>query len=314
MRAAAKDVFLISQDNNINWRITKCLVQKDYTISTSHSLAEGLGKIFEAPPAVIIVHEALVKGKAFKLLKSFKKDNLFSHIPLILLVDPRWEKQEVDWDQYPVEDYLVASFKPEELVNRVSLCVSRFNRALDPNPLTRLPGNTSILRQIQRALDFKNKVAVCYLDIDSFKAFNDKYGFARGDEALRMTARIISNVVQDYKQEEAFVGHVGGDDFVFIVPAQHLDTACGRVIKSFDAIIPSLYEEEDRKKGFIPSKDRKGKKQRFPLMSISIAVVLIDGAGSQKHYGEISETAMQLKKQLKKKSISNYMINRRRRA
>ncbi len=307
---AAKEIFLISQDESINWKITKQLVEQDYTINTSHNVDEGLGKVYETPPSLIILHERLLKGKGLRLLKSFKKDTLFSHIPVVLLVSPDWEKQVINWDSYPVEDYLTTSFKGEELTNRISLCVNRFNRALDPNPLTRLPGNTSILREIQRALDLGQKTAICYLDIDNFKAFNDKYGFARGDEALRMTARILSNSVKDYKSEEVFVGHVGGDDFVFMVPADHMDESCKKIIAGFDAIIPSLYDEDDRKKGSIISKDRAGKKQTFPLMSISIAVVVND-ATSLKHYGEVSQIASQIKKEVKKKTKSNYMTDRR---
>jgi diguanylate cyclase (GGDEF)-like protein len=310
MHACAHEVFLISLDDAVTWNITRQLVQHDYTVTTSACLAEALGKVYEAPPALIIVHEPALKGKALRLLKDFKKDNLFAHIPVVLLVPPGWEKKPVDWSAYPVEDYLTTAFTGEELLNRVALCVSRFNRALDPNPLTRLPGNTSILREIQRGLDLRLPLAFCYLDIDTFKAFNDTYGFARGDEALRMTARILSNSVRGYKSEDIFVGHVGGDDFVFIVPADGVEDICTKTIAAFDSIIPSLYDEQARKKGCIVARDRQEKKQTFPLMSISIAVVKNDHS-PLKHYGEVSEIASQIKKAVKKKPGSNYLIDRR---
>ena len=310
MPPSEKEIFLISQDDELNWKITKKLVEKDYVIITNHSVAKGLGMVYETPPALILIQESLLKGKTLRLLKNFKKDNLFSHIPVVLIVNPDWEKKAVDWDNYPVEDYITTSFRVQELTNRVSLCINRFHRALDPNPLTRLPGNTSILREIQRALDLGQDAAISYLDVDNFKAFNDRYGFARGDEALRMTARILSNVIRDYKSEDIFVGHIGGDDFVFIVPSSCIDEACNRIIKGFDSIILSLYEEEERNKGCIISKDRSGKKQKFPIMSISIAVVLNENK-KFKHYGEVSEIASQIKKKVKKLSKSNYMIDRR---
>jgi len=313
MVASGGEVFLICQDDQLNWKITRILVDRDYRVSTSRTVAEGLGKVYEAPPSLIIVHEPLIRGKALKQLKAFKRDNLFSHIPVVLLADSAWEKQDIDWDEYPVEDYLTTAFRTEELANRIALCVSRFFRALDPNPLTRLPGNTSILREIQQCLDLGRAVAIAYLDIDNFKAFNDRYGFARGDEALRMTARILSNVVKDYRSETSFVGHVGGDDFVFIVPPDSIDDACTRVIANFDAIIPSLYEEADRRKGCIVSKDRSGKRQTFPLMSVSIAVVTNEGRRLG-HYGEVSEIASQVKKHVKKIPGSTYMVDRRKTA
>jgi len=310
MPSIGKDLFLISKDEKINSRIIKKLIENDYTITTSSSVEKGLGKVYETPPALILIHESLLKGKALKFLKSFKKDNLFSHIPVILIVNPEWEKTKINWDSFPVEDYITSTFRSEEILNRVSLCVARFHRALDPNPLTRLPGNTSILREIQSVLDLSQKTAISYVDVDNFKAFNDCYGFARGDEALRMTARILSNVIHGLKNDSAFIGHVGGDDFVFITPLDCFDDTCKRIIAGFDSIVPSLYEEEDRKRGNIYSKDRAGKKKYFPIMSISIAVVISDG-GRLKHYGEVSEIASQLKKQVKKKSGSNYMVDRR---
>ncbi len=311
MPLAARDISLICQDDSLNWKITKILVEQDYTITTSRTLSEGLGKVYEVPPALIIMHEPLIKGSALRLLRNFKKDTLFSHIPALLLTPPEWSKKVISWDSYPVEDFIATSFKHEELLNRIGLCLSRYSRTLDPNPLTRLPGNTSIMREIQQKLDLEQRAAICYVDIDNFKAFNDKYGFARGDEALRMTARILSNVIRDYHREDTFVGHVGGDDFVFIVPAEHVDDVCGKIIARFDSIIPNLYDDDDRKRGSILSKDRQGKKQRFPLMTISIAIVVNDASKNLKHYGEVSEAASQIKKHVKKKENSNYMLDRR---
>lgn len=311
MAPERRDIFLICQDEALTWKTTRPLVKAEYTVTVSRSVAEGLGKVYETPPALILLHEPLLRGRAQRQLRDFKKDTLFAHIPVVLLVSPEWQRAAIDWEAFPVEDFLCVDFKTFELLNRTALCLSRFKRALDPNPLTRLPGNTSILRAIQRAADLAVPVCVCYLDIDNFKAFNDAYGFARGDEALRMTARILSNSLKDYKSEEVFVGHVGGDDFVFLVPQEQLEAACSKIIATFDAIIPSLYDDRDRKTGSIVSKDRSGKKQTFPLMSVSIAVVPLDSAGVR-HYGQVSEIASQIKKRVKKLAGSNYLVNRRR--
>ena len=102
MPSPGKDLFLISKDEKINSRITKKLIENDYTIITSGSVEKGLGKVYETPPALILLHEQLLKGKALKFLKSFKQDNLFSHIPVTLIVNPDWEKKKINWDNYPV--------------------------------------------------------------------------------------------------------------------------------------------------------------------------------------------------------------------
>jgi diguanylate cyclase (GGDEF)-like protein len=151
---------------------------------------------------------------------------------------------------------------------------------------------------------------LCYLDLDNFKAFNDCYGFARGDEALRMTARIVSNVVQRISDGAGFVGHVGGDDFFFIIPAQCGKECCEEIITNFDLVIPTLMDEEDRARGYIESKDRQGNPQRFPLLSASIAVIDLT-ITELNHLGEASAIAGELKKAVKKRKGSNYMVNRR---
>ena len=126
MALTENEIFIICKDDAINWKITKKLVDKDYTISTSNSIEDGLGMVYETPPALIMIQESLIKGKGLTLLKNFKQDNLFSHIPVILLVSPEWEKTSINWDNYPVEDYLNTAFKSYELLNRVSLCMKRF--------------------------------------------------------------------------------------------------------------------------------------------------------------------------------------------
>ena len=163
---------------------------------------------------------------------------------------------------------------------------------------------------IQKTVQQKSKSALCYLDLDNFKAFNDRYGFARGDEALRMTARIITNVARKM-HADSFVGHVGGDDFFFIIPSHLIKECCEQIIQNFDLVIPTLMNDEDRVRGYIESKDRKGKLQRFPLLSLSIAVIDLNITRID-HPGEVSATAGELKKAVKKLNGSNYLINRRR--
>ncbi len=304
------EIYLISSDEVLNRKIINSLSKEGYLIFTKPSLQEALTKIYESPPSLIIVDNNSATGKSLKLLQNLKRDNLFSQIPVIIFLMPEVEKNIIEWTDFPVDDYMTTAFHSYELINRVALCINRFKRALDPNPLTRLPGNTSILREIQETLDMEKDMAIAYLDVDNFKAFNDKYGFARGDEALRMTARILSNIIHDYIHEEAFVGHVGGDDFVFTVPTVYIEKICERIIQSFDSIVPSLYEESDRERGYITSKDRTGKKTKFPIMTISIALVLNDKKRF-KHYGEVSETASQVKKHVKKLPGSNFMSDRR---
>jgi diguanylate cyclase (GGDEF)-like protein len=181
---------------------------------------------------------------------------------------------------------------------------------LDANPLTRLPGNTSIINTVQRLFAYGTDFALAYADLDHFKPYNDKYGFSRGDEILLMAARIIGNTVSMQQSDPSFVGHIGGDDFVFVLSPDVVEDACRSIISDFDAIVPSFYDPADRAHGYILSYDRQGKEQIFPILSISIAVVRNIQA-KYSCYAELSHAAGQVKSITKDTPGSTYVIDRR---
>jgi GGDEF domain-containing protein len=190
------------------------------------------------------------------------------------------------------------------------LALYRTTVNLDANPLTRLPGNTSIINTVQSLTTRGEEFALAYADMDNFKPYNDKYGFSRGDEVLLMTARIIANVVSGYNRANSFVGHIGGDDFVFLLPPDVMEDACQRIVGDFDTIVPSFYDPEDRTRGYIVSQDRQGRELVFPILGISIAVVLSVNARYTR-YAELAHEAGQLKKVAKATQGSIYVIDRR---
>jgi diguanylate cyclase (GGDEF)-like protein len=145
-----------------------------------------------------------------------------------------------------------------------------------------------------------------YVDLDNFKSYNDRYGFLRGDEVIKMTARLVTNSVRKLHTADAFVGHIGGDDFVFIVPPDRSDDVCQEVITNFDLIVGDFYDEGDRVRGYIDSVNRKGKKEQFPIVPISIAVVTNEYRPI-KHIGEVSSIAAEIKNRVKSMQGSNYV-------
>jgi diguanylate cyclase (GGDEF)-like protein len=239
-----------------------------------------------------------------------KSENVYRQLPVILCMDREDMERDWNWNEIEADDFLVRPFTPREARERVHLTLCRASRAMDANPLTKLPGNTSIISRIQDLIDRKDDFALAYCDLDYFKSFNDKYGFSRGDEVLMMSARVIVNTIRGFTGVRSFVGHVGGDDFVFIVPADIAEEACKRVVEAFDAIVPHFYDEDDRERECIVSTDRQGEVRSFPLMAISIAVVFNTG-GRLKHYGEASAIAMGLKKKAKENPKSSYVLDRR---
>lgn len=181
--------------------------------------------------------------------------------------------------------------------------------SLDASPLTRLPGNIAIERSLNRRLREGATFVMCYMDLDNFKSYNDRYGYIKASELLKETGRLIHEAVIRLDDPEAFVGHIGGDDFVAIVSADKAEAACREIIRDFDAMIPAYYSDEDRSAGAINGVDRYGVPRRFPLVSISIAA-LDCHPGDYDTAAAIATAAAQVKDHVKESSGSNYIIVR----
>ncbi|HDD35668.1 MAG TPA: diguanylate cyclase, partial [Candidatus Desulfofervidus auxilii] len=246
----------------------------------------------------------------YKFIKVFKESPIFLEVPIIALCSLE-KLKELKWEKTHLDDFVVRPIKEAEFLKRIELVMIRATRILDANPLTKLPGNTTIISVIQKLIACNKEFALGYVDLNYFKAYNDRYGFVRGDEVIKLLARIITNVVNVIKGE-TFVGHIGGDDFVFIVPPEQAENVAKQIIEYFDQIVPSFYDQEDRQKGKILSKNRKGELETFPLMTLAIAIVRNYGNYRLKHYGQAIKVITELKKWAKKdRSKSTYVIERR---
>jgi PleD family two-component response regulator len=282
-----------------------------FTFETCESSLHALDIIYSKPPDLIIVSQSLGDDECRNLYNRIKRDTIFNNLPIVLMLQPADHLSEIEWENTPVDDYLQKPFSPEDLWSRISLTFARAARNRDSNPLTLLPGNYSIMRELQLRIDGKVHFSVGYVDLDNFKSYNDKYGFLRGDEIIKITARLLTNSVHKLHTDGSFVGHIGGDDFVFIVPPGLLDAVCNEIINNFDLVIGNFYDEGDRTRGFIDSTNRKGQKERFPIMSLSIAVISNEYY-SIKHIGQISAIAAEIKKRVKAIPGSNYAKDLRR--
>jgi GGDEF domain-containing protein len=221
-----------------------------------------------------------------------------------------WKKGDLLATYAAGADWVFGGTWDDELIAaQLSAIMERSRRDLGVNPTSRLPGPGLLDADIKRRLDRGETFAVCYADLDNFKAYNDYHGYGFGDKIVRLTAQIIRDVSYDLS-DHAFVGHIGGDDFLFIIPEDEIDAVCENVISTFDRVIPYRYSEADRQKGEITTKNRKGQTETFPLMSISIAV-LINKPNMFTHVGEMSKMLADLKHFTKTKPGSNYFIERR---
>jgi len=283
----------------------------NYEVIQAASAEEGLKIVSSKTPNLIICDYVMpgMTGKEF--CQILKRDLLLQHIPIIMLTGKGEVKDMVGGIEAGADDYIVKPFEPNALVARIRMILRRTVRSLDANPLTHLPGNTTIMEELQALIDRNQPFAVGYADLDKFKVYNDHYGFEKGDEVIREVARLLMRIVHQRAGPNAFIGHIGGDDFVFIADDKQMEKICQEIVKEFDNRIPKLYTPEDLKAGFITGQDRKGNEVKSGLLSISIGIV---SNATQKitHVAQISEIAAELKKYAKGFEESNYVRDKRR--
>lgn len=178
------------------------------------------------------------------------------------------------------------------------------------SPLTSLPGNVQIQAEMKKRLAKKEYFVMLYIDLDNFKAYNDVYGFSAGDEMIKFTARTIVNNVHKNEEDNNFVGHIGGDDFIAIVEDKKYEEICQGIIAEFDKGVSKYFNKEDIEKGYLEVPNRKGIVEEFPITSISIGAVEVD-VGRFNNTLEIGEVGAQVKHLSKTIQGSTYVINRR---
>ena len=192
------------------------------------------------------------------------------------------------------------------LTNTILSILKLYNNAKTSNPLTGLPGNSSIEKELQARLNSEKDFAVLYVDLDNFKPYNDKYGFLKGDTLIMYTAEIIRKSIRS----NDFIGHIGGDDFIVILEGNAYASVCKRIINNFDNGIGAFFEKEVLDKGTYESIDRKGVYKSIPITTISIGVVPINVLNRilYSNIGTIAEAGTLMKKEAKKHSISYFSV------
>ena len=303
-------ILIVDDDLDILDVLKITLEAEGYEVMEGHDGQEALDIIKKTMPDLLIIDFKMPRMNGDEVCRLLKEDILVQHMPIIMLTGKSEIADKVHGINAGADDYMVKPFEPQELVARAKMVLRRTARDLDANPLTRLPGNVSILNEIQKRVDSNTPFAVCYIDLDEFKTFNDKYGFEKGDEVIKNTARILINSVQEKGTPQDFIGHIGGDDFVVVTMPSKIDKLCKNIIVKFDAMAPGLYNKKDRGMGYITGKDRQGKIRKIPFISISIGVVTNEKE-KIKHLAEVGEMGAELKEYAKSLEGSNYVTERR---
>ncbi|MDD5465656.1 MAG: response regulator [Candidatus Omnitrophica bacterium] len=303
-------ILVADDDPDIRDILKLTLSEENYEIIEAVNGQEALEIIRSKPLDLALLDYKMPKMDGRQVCNLVKKDLLLQHLPVIMVTGKGEVSDKIGGIDAGADDYVVKPFEPKELLARIRMVLRRTQRDLEANPLTRLPGNVAILNELSKCIESKKQFAVCYADLDKFKAYNDKYGFEHGDNVIRETARILLGAIKEWGRPDDFVGHIGGDDFVVITTPDYANKICEKIIHDFDQISPSFYNQEDRENGFIIGYDRQSKIHKIPLLSISIGVVTNE-MREISHVAQIGEIGAELKKLAKSMEKSNYVKDKR---
>lgn len=302
-------VYIIDDDENLKNKLNEEF-KKDDNYKFKQIRTEEIDVALKDIPALIIVNEDTISEKATEVCHKIRNNDDNSITPVIVVTSEYEREHKLEILKAAATYYIKNPLDYEYLYYTITNIINLLYINRKVSPLTNLPGNVQIQAEMKKRLLKKQFFVMLYIDLDNFKAYNDVYGFSNGDEIIKFTARTISRNVHSKCEDNNFVGHIGGDDFIAIVPTLNCEAVCKDIIANFDANVVRFFTEDDVEKGYIEVANRKGVIEQFPLTSISIGVVEAD-VGRFANILEIGEVGAQVKHMAKSVMGSSYAIDRR---
>ena len=288
-RREAPRVLIVDDDSSIRMICREVLELGGYQVRDAGSATAALAEARRFRPDMILLDVMMPDIDGYRTAEMIRADAAIGMAPIMFLSARGDVADKVRAFRSGAEDYMVKPFDAAELLARVAKALDRQARELGASPTTQLPGADAIQGDVERRLASADRTAVaCYLDLDNLKAFNDYYGYAKANAVIRQTGDVIRHIIKDCGSAGDFIGHIAGDDFVFVTTASHVDAVCRAICERFDYLIKLYYDPGDRDRGFIETKDRFGVQRKFPLMSVSIAAISLLRA---KTYAGLAELA-----------------------
>jgi len=301
---------LIVDDDPDILDLLETTLQEEFQVTTASTGGEALEKLRDEPPNLLVLDYILPDLEGPQICKTIRKDPLLLNLPILMLTGKGEIEDKVGGLEAGADDYMLKPFDPQELIARLRMLIRRSSSSLDANPLTRLPGNVSINKDLTEKIKSKEKFAVLYIDIDNFKALNDYYGFEKGDSVIKETARILLDAIQKKGSVNDFIGHIGGDDFVIITTPQNAEGIAKKIIADFDNISPQFFKEKERIKGYIETQGRDGQIHKFTFPTVSIGIIT-NLERNFTHTAQINSLGAEMKNLAKKFPESKYIFDQR---
>ena len=260
-------------------------------------------------PACVVLDARTDYAQVLDICRSMKADAFTAIVPVVVQVPGEGGQHSADALEAGADEVVGEATSDREKRLRLELLLRRAERDVSVHPTTLLPGTVQIERDMFDRMGRNEAFTVCYADLDHFKEFNDRYGYNNGDKVILLVSQMLRDLVRALAPG-GFVGHIGGDDYIFNVPVENLEQTCDEVIQLFDELIPYQYTEDDRRAGYFLGKDRRGSVHRIPLMTLSIGVVTNQELAFS-HTAQISELAAEMKTYAKSLPGSLYVVDRR---
>lgn len=304
-----QDIYVIDDDINLLNKLMELFKEeKDYKLK--RVITEEIEIALKNIPSLIIINEDTIEKNIIDLCSSMRNNEDNSITPIVVLSSRDDAEHQIEVLKQAVQYYIIKPFDEKVLYYTVRNIVRLMYTNRRVSPLTGLPGNVQIQAELKKRLLNKEDFAVLYIDLDNFKAYNDLYGFLKGDEIIKFTARTILKNVNNLECNDSFVGHIGGDDFVAVIPKENYKRICEDIISEFDAEVLNYFNQKDSDRGYIEVANRKGIIEQFPITSISIGVVISE-KDKFKNILEIGEVEAQVKHKAKVIFGSSYVVDKR---
>ncbi|MEZ4386665.1 MAG: response regulator [Candidatus Krumholzibacteriia bacterium] len=302
---------LIADDEPHIRRILQFLLeQAGYQVVLAADGRQALEVVARERPDLALLDVMMPQLDGFAVLEQLRKERDSQRLPVIMLTARDESEARVRGLKVGANDYVAKPFDQEELLARVSNLLSAFQAQREANPLTGLPGNHAIEREVTRRLASGVPFAAMYIDIDRFKSFNDHYGYTRGDRAIDLLGQVLCQVTDAVDRESGFVGHIGGDDFVLLCASACADQLATQVIQTFEVGVEHLHDAADWQRGYLETTTRTGEPQQAALITLTIALI---GDVHQRyhHPAALSDALAELKRHGKRQPGSVVVKERR---
>lgn len=319
--APSKATILIVDDVPENIRMLMEILKDDYATIPATSGETALEKVHSGVLPDLILLDIMMLGiDGYETCRQLQQDPKTRDIPVIFITAVAEALGDAKAFDVGAADYIAKPFNPTTVKARVKHQIKLraatqellrlHSLALDANPISGLPGSNSIRQNIERAITCETNQVVVYADLDYFKAYNDKYGFDFGDDIIHYTASLLAEALTVNGVEDGFLGHMGGDAFVLLIPQKAVANTLNFIINQFDHTIPSFYLPEDAAQQCIKTKNRTGEVGSIPLMSISLGGVYLRRS-QYHHFLDVNDACTEVKQQAKQTMGSCFFIDRR---